>query len=73
MQSAINLINTQTKGIIHQFDDEKVSSKLLSMGILPGSVIEVVRKAPFGGTFYVKVNGYNFALRSNELSCILLD
>lgn len=73
MQTATELINTQKKGIVHQFNDEKVSCKLLSMGVLPGSVIEVVRKSPFGGSYYIKVNGYNFALRANELDCILVN
>ena len=53
--------------------DELVSQKLTAMGLLPGSVIEMVRPAPFGGAFFIKVDGKNFALRQNEAASILIE
>lgn len=53
--------------------DELVSQKLTAMGLLPGSVIEMVRSAPFGGAFFIKVDGKNFALRQNEAASILIE
>jgi Fe2+ transport system protein FeoA len=43
------------------------------MGILPGSSIEMVRTAPFGFAYYVKVNGVRMALREEEAANILLE
>lgn len=61
-----------TAGIVAQFTNEQIGSKLLAMGILPGSRLEVVREAPFGGGLVVKVDNNYLALRKQEAACILL-
>lgn len=53
--------------------DENVAGKLTTMGILPGSRLELIRSGPFGGVFYVKADGRNFALREAELRQILVE
>jgi len=54
------------------FKNQQVASKLLSVGILPGSQLQVIRKAPNGFVFYTKVDGISIALRQNELDAIIL-
>jgi Fe2+ transport system protein FeoA len=44
----------------------------MSMGVLPGVQIEMVRKSPFGDAFYIKVDGVRLALRKEEAVMILL-
>jgi len=61
------------KGIIKAFCDDSAGSKLVSVGILPGSFVELVRKAPLGGGWYVKVDGQTFALRQAEATCIVIE
>lgn len=39
-----------------------VSSKLQSLGLLPGDTLRIVREAPFGGPILVEVNGREIAL-----------
>mgnify|MGYP005842372747 CR=1 FL=1 len=39
-----------------------VSSKLQSLGILPGDTLRIVREAPFGGPVLVEVSGREIAL-----------
>ena len=73
MGISILTLKLAQKAIIHHYSDEKISSKLISMGMLPGSVIEVIRKAPFGGALYIKVNGFSFALRENEAATIIVE
>jgi ferrous iron transport protein A len=63
---------SQGKGEVSHFSDERAASRLMSMGVLPGSVIELVRRAPFGGGWYVKVDGLLLALRDREVNCILV-
>ncbi len=58
-------------GRIVQFADEQVGSKLMAMGILPGSRITVIRRAPFGGGYYVRVDNLVLALRKQEMENIL--
>lgn len=60
------------KGFVSHFLNPKIASKLLAMGILPGSVIQMIRKAPFGGGCYIKVDNLLIALRKNEAGTIVL-
>ena len=59
-------------GEVARFSDEAIGSKLLSMGVLPGSRISLIRKASFGGTYYVKVDNLRLALRREEAASIVL-
>lgn len=61
------------KGIVKTFSDDASGSKLVSVGILPGSSVELVRKAPLGGGWYVKVDGQTFALRQAEANAIVIE
>ncbi len=60
------------QAMIVRFEDEKVAGKLTSMGMMPGSSFQMVRKAPFGGGFYVKIDGVNMALRACEAAKIVI-
>jgi ferrous iron transport protein A len=44
----------------------------MAMGVLPGSQIEYIRKAPFGGGCYVKVDNVMLGLRKAEAASIVL-
>jgi Fe2+ transport system protein FeoA len=43
------------------------------MGVLPGSLIEMIRPAPFGQTYYIKADGVRLALRKEEAQNILVE
>ncbi len=59
-------------GIIAGFTQADLATSLLAMGVLPGSKIRVIRKAPFGRTVYVAVDQQNLALRQQELEAIVI-
>ena len=40
--------------------------RLLEMGLLPGTLVEVVRYAPLGDPVEIKLRGYNLSLRKHE-------
>ena len=61
------------KGIIKSFSDEILSVKLIEMGCLPGSEIELHFTAPFNGPLAVKVAGYHLSLRKEEAQCVFLE
>ncbi len=46
--------------------------KLLSLGILPGDVVEIIRKAPFGPISVKHCNNTFFALRRSHAKKILV-
>ncbi len=57
---------------VASYEDKKVASKLLTMGLLPGSPIRLIRKSLFGHTFYVQSEHNFFALRKEEAATILV-
>lgn len=54
------------------FTNDQLASKLMAMGILPGSQLTLVRKAPFGGAWYVAIDQQFIALRRQEAAAILV-
>ncbi len=56
-----------------RIEDPMLASRLTAMGLLPGSLVEMIRSAPFGHTYYIKVDGVRLALRKEEASSILVD
>lgn len=45
-----------------------VRRRLLEMGLLPGTELEVVRRAPLGDPIEVRLRGYSLSLRETEAS-----
>ncbi|AOM41907.1 ferrous iron transporter A [Xenorhabdus hominickii] len=46
--------------------------KLLSLGMLPDSIFQVIRCAPFGDPVQIETRRVNLALRKQDLEFILL-
>ena len=44
--------------------DAKV--RLSEMGVMPGTVIRMVKKTPFGGPILLKVNNYYLSIRKED-------
>ena len=55
------------------FTDPALAGKLTAMGVLPGTLIEMVRVAPFGKAYYIKADGVRLALREEEAGSIMLE
>ena len=46
--------------------------RLLEMGLLTGTTVQLVRFAPMGDPVEIKVRGYNLTLRRNEAELIMV-
>ena len=46
--------------------------RLMEMGLLVGTTVELVRFAPLGDPLEIKVRGYNLTLRKHEAEQILV-
>ncbi len=55
------------------FSNPALACRLTSMGILPGASVQLIRSAPFGQAFYIKVDGVRLALRQDEAASILIE
>jgi ferrous iron transport protein A len=58
---------------IKGYTDSVVSLRLMEMGCLPGTVIRLLYKAPFGDPIAIDVAGYNLSLRLSEASGIIVE
>jgi ferrous iron transport protein A len=47
-------------------------ARLMEMGLLVGTQVELVRFAPLGDPLEIKVRGYNLTLRKHEAELILV-
>lgn len=47
--------------------------RLREMGLLPGTKVRLIRKAPLGDPLEIAVRGYNLSLRSTEAASILVE
>ena len=72
LESLSNLKDGE-KGTIRHFTNDHIASKLLSMGVLPGKSIRLVRRLPFGGGIYIKIENQSIALREDEARSIVLE
>ena len=44
--------------------------RLSEMGIIPGTVIRIVKKTPFGGPIQLRLNNYYVAIRKEDAKMI---
>jgi ferrous iron transport protein A len=47
--------------------------RVLDLGIVPGTIIEMIRTAPFGDPVQFKARGFHFFLRKEEARHILVE
>ena len=52
---------------------DTVPMRVLEMGVLPGTVVEVVRLAPLGDPLDVRVRGFHLSLRRDEAACVSVE
>lgn len=65
-------LSRKQRGVVCGFADECFAHKYLCMGVLPGSQVELVRKAS-GQTCYFKIDGRTMAVRKEEAACLLIE
>ena len=49
---------------------DRISRRLMEMGVIPGVSLQVLKAAPFGDPIEVRVRGYNLAMRRSEADAI---
>ncbi|MFC1871540.1 ferrous iron transport protein A [Chloroflexota bacterium] len=67
-------LEPREKGIIIKVGGRKsVHRRILDMGVVSGTPVEVQRVAPLGDPIEIKVRGYNLSLRKEEAANILVE
>jgi ferrous iron transport protein A len=52
--------------------DPAIARRLMELGLVPGTVVEVVRRAPLGDPLELAVRGVHLSLRRSEARFILV-
>ena len=69
----LDLVKPSEKCMIigYQFSGKSsYRQKLLALGLIKGTEVEVVSVAPLGDPFLIKVRGYDLSLRKDEVSVV---
>ena len=69
---ALYALKKNKLGVVSHFSDERLASRMLSLGVVPGSVIKVFQVAPLGGGMYIQVDNMRIAIRKNEAAKIFV-
>jgi len=65
-------LNTGQKALIEECIGCDVCIKLLEMGILPDTIVEVEKAAPLGDPIRIKIEGHSIALRKDEAQYVIV-
>lgn len=61
------------RGTITGYSVDDPPGRLLEMGLLPGTPVEVIRLAPLGDPIDLKVRGYHLSIRKHEAELIRIE
>ena len=61
------------RGVVSGWIGGAPLSRLLEMGILEGTEVQVIRLAPFGDPIEIKLRGYHLSIRKSEAEQIEID
>jgi ferrous iron transport protein A len=61
-------------GVIHEVTGlDAMAVRLLEMGLVPGTSVRVLRRAPLGDPLQLQVRGYHLSLRAAEAARVRLE
>jgi ferrous iron transport protein A len=73
MSDTIAQLKIGEKGIICKVALDNIPLKLLEMGCLPGTEVELLQKAPLNDPLYIRVNESYIAIRVETASQIAIN
>lgn len=74
MEKLLSELRPKEKGLIKNiYGEGPLHKRLLDMGIIKGSKVEVVKIAPLGDPINIKIKGYHLSLRKKEAAQILVE
>lgn len=69
--SSLGELAVGTRAVVRQVaGSRRLRTRVLELGLLPGTEIEVVRKAPLGDPLELRLRGYSLSLRKADAAAI---
>lgn len=63
----------ETGRVVQVTGEGRLRRRLFDMGVTPGAVIYLRKKAPLGDPLEVTIRGYELSLRKSEAELVILD
>jgi len=57
---------------IESIEESPLKQRLMSMGVLPNTKVEILRSALFDDPIAIRVRSYNLAIRRNDAKTVLV-
>jgi len=74
MTTTLNEMTPGKKGRILKIAGRgMIKKRIVDMGMVPGTEVEMERYAPLGDPIEIKVKGYHLSLRKEDASLILIE
>lgn len=74
VDKTLNMLEIGEKArVIQVKGDGSFRKRLLDMGMVPGTVLSVTKKAPLGDPVDFKLKGYNLSLRKKEAKMVIVE
>ena len=73
IKKRLSEIEIGKKAVIISFESDDIILKLMEMGCLPGEIVSIEKKAPWGDPISIIVSGYQLSLRMNEAEKIIVE
>lgn len=73
-ETTLNMLQPGEAGTVEKIltSDAKLKTRLLELGLLKGTSIEIVRFAPLGDPIEIKIRGYRLSIRKEEAESVVL-
>jgi len=59
--------------VVASFRDNMLASRLMSMGVIPGTQVQIVRKSLTGATYFLQFSQLALAVRKEEAALIVIE
>ena len=71
--SRLGELSVGARAVVESVDcDRAVRRRLLELGLLPGTTVEVMRRAPLGDPIELSLRGYRLSIRGDEARAIVV-
>ena len=74
MVKSMSEMKTGERGLINKVGGSgQIRRRLLDMGVIPKTVVEIERIAPLGDPIWIRLKGYQLSLRKHEADSVLVE
>ena len=67
-----NKLKDGSPSVLVEVQDPVLASRLISMGIFPGTIIRLIRSTLGGNTYFIQAGDHYFAMRKREVNALLV-